>query len=84
MSSGTISYFRVWSNSILLNSKKSTTSLMVHTLQKLKDIEFKSRFRNSTTLRSLKHVINIIIWIRDTGCYTNAHPRIINKRHKKK
>jgi hypothetical protein len=57
---------------------------MIHTLQKLEDIEFKSRFRNSTTLRSLKHVINIIICVRDTGCYTNAHPRIINKGHKKK
>jgi hypothetical protein len=45
-------------------------SLMVHTFQNLEDFEFNSRFRNSSTLRSLKYVINIIIWIRDTGCYT--------------
>jgi hypothetical protein len=25
-------------------------------------------------LGSLKHVINIIIWIRDTGCYTALGP----------
>jgi hypothetical protein len=45
---------------------------MVHNTQNLEDFEFNSRFRNSTTLRSLKHVINIIIWIRDTGCYTTS------------
>jgi hypothetical protein len=42
---------------------------MIHTFQNLEDFEFNSRFRNSSTLRSLKHVINIIMWIRDMGCY---------------
>jgi hypothetical protein len=45
---------------------------MVHTLQKLEDFKFNYRFRNSTTLMSLQHVINIIIWIRNTGCYRAA------------
>jgi hypothetical protein len=45
---------------------------MVHTTQDLKKFEFNSRFRNYQHLWSLKHVINIIMCIRDTGCY-NRH-----------
>jgi hypothetical protein len=44
---------------------------MVHTFQNLENFEFDSRFGNSSTLRSLKYVINIIMWIRDTGCYNS-------------
>jgi hypothetical protein len=37
---------------------------MVHTFQNLKNFEFHQH------LGSLKHVINIIMWIRDMGCYS--------------
>ncbi len=43
---------------------------MVHTLQKLKTSNLNLDFEFQQLLGSLKHVINIIMWIRDTGCYT--------------
>jgi hypothetical protein len=57
---------------------------MIHTFQNLEDFEFNSRFRNSSTLRSLKHVINIIMWIRDTGCYNwlSKHNGLIDYANK--
>jgi hypothetical protein len=39
---------------------------MVHTIQNLKNFEFHQH------LESLEHVINIIMWIRDMGCYSKA------------
>jgi hypothetical protein len=52
---------------------------MIHTLQKLKDFKFNSDLEIHQQLRSLKHVINIIVWIRDMRCYkTNPF------RHKKR
>jgi hypothetical protein len=42
---------------------------MVHTIQNLKNFEFDSRLGISSTLRSIEHVINIIMRIRDMGCY---------------
>jgi hypothetical protein len=40
---------------------------MVHTVQNLDNFKFKFRLEIQQHLGSLKHVINIIIWIRDTG-----------------
>jgi hypothetical protein len=43
---------------------------MVHTLPKLKTSNSNLDFDFQQLLRSVKHMINIIIWIRDMGCYT--------------
>jgi hypothetical protein len=72
MSSGAISLLSVWTNSIHLIRKNRQLSLMVHTLQKLEDFKLKLRLEIQQHLGSLKHVINIIIWMRDTGCYSLA------------
>jgi hypothetical protein len=42
---------------------------MVHTLQKLKFLNLNLDFEFQQLLGSLKHVINIIMWIRDMGSY---------------
>jgi hypothetical protein len=49
--------------------KNRRLSLMVHTFRIWKT-EFNLDLEIHQHLGSLKHVINIIIWIRDTGCYT--------------
>jgi hypothetical protein len=41
---------------------------MVHTFQNLEDFEFNLDLEIHQHSGSLKHVINIIMWIRDTGC----------------
>jgi hypothetical protein len=46
---------------------------MVHNVQNLKDFEFNSNLEIQQHFESLKHVINIIIYIRDTGCYKFLH-----------
>jgi hypothetical protein len=61
---------------------------MVHTLQKLKTLNLNPDFEFQQLLGSLKHVINIIMRIRDTGCYrvkvsspsTRAARRIVEGR----
>jgi hypothetical protein len=45
---------------------------MVHSFQNLKDFEFTLDLEIHQYLGSLKHVINIIMWIRDTGCYSQV------------
>jgi hypothetical protein len=35
----------------------------------IEKFEFKSRFEFQSLLESLQYVFNIIMWIRDTGCY---------------
>jgi hypothetical protein len=42
---------------------------MVHTTQNLKTLNLTLDLEIHQHLRSPKHVINIIMWIRDTGCY---------------
>jgi hypothetical protein len=72
MTSGTISILGVGTNSAYINSEKLATELNgPHFL------EFEKKTSNLTLdlnfhqhLGSLKHVINIIMWIRDTECYT--------------
>jgi hypothetical protein len=43
---------------------------MVHTAQNLDNFEFQFDFEIQQYLGYLKHVINIIIWIRDMGYYS--------------
>jgi hypothetical protein len=69
MSSGTISLLKVGTNYAPINSEKSTTEL--------NGPHFSEFGRNLTLdleihqhLGSLKYVVNIIMWIRDTGCYS--------------
>jgi hypothetical protein len=54
---------------------------MVHTVQNLENLNLNSDFEIQQLLGSLQHLINIIIWIRDTGCYspppkTKSRPEI--------
>jgi hypothetical protein len=42
---------------------------MVHTVTNLDTLNLNSDFEIQQHLGSLKYMINIIIWIRDTGCY---------------
>jgi hypothetical protein len=42
---------------------------MVHTKQDLKTLNLNPDFEFQQLLVCLKHMINIIMWIRDTGCY---------------
>jgi hypothetical protein len=74
MPSGTISLLRVGTNSSPINSEKSTTELndphfseSQNTSNLTLDLEIHQH------LGSLKYVINIIIWIKDTGCYNITH-----------
>jgi hypothetical protein len=69
MPSETISLLRVGTNSAPINSEKSMTELngpyyLGLTLNSTLELDIHQH------LRSLKHVINIIMCIRDMGCYT--------------
>jgi hypothetical protein len=71
MTSETISLLGVGTNSAYINSEKLTTELNgPHFSEFEKNFEFDSRLNFHQHLGSLKHVINIIMWIRDTECYT--------------
>jgi hypothetical protein len=65
MSSGTLSLLRVGTNSAYINSEKSTTELNGPHFS-----EFGKLLEIHQHLGSLKHVISIIMWIRDMGCYS--------------
>jgi hypothetical protein len=69
MPSETISLLRVWTNSVPLNSEKLTTELNGLHFRDWKTLNLSLDLEIQQHLGSLKHVINIIIWIRDTGCY---------------
>jgi hypothetical protein len=51
--------------------KNRQLRLMVHTFQNLETSNLTLDLEIHQHLGSLKHVINIIMWIRDTGCYSN-------------
>jgi hypothetical protein len=70
MPSGTISLLRVGTISSLINSKKSTTELNDPHFTEFGRLNLTLDLEIHQHLESLKHVINIIIWIRDTGCYS--------------
>jgi hypothetical protein len=63
MISGTNSILEVEANSSILIMKNRQPSLMVHTNPEFENFEFDQH------LGSHKHVINIIMWFRDMGCY---------------
>jgi hypothetical protein len=65
MPPGTISRMGVWPDSAPIKSEKSTTELNGPHFIELENFRIQ-------IIGSLKHVINIIICIRDTGCYTQA------------
>jgi hypothetical protein len=69
MSSGTISLLRVWSNSIPLNSEKSTTELNDPHFIEIGRLNLTLDLEIQQWSNPFKQVINIIIWIRDTWCY---------------
>jgi hypothetical protein len=46
---------------------------MVHTIQNSKTLNLNPGFDFQQLLVSLKHVINLVIRIRDTGCHSCSH-----------
>jgi hypothetical protein len=50
--------------------KNRQLSLMVHTNPEFENFEFDSRLEFDQHLGFHKHVINIIMWFRDMGCYS--------------
>jgi hypothetical protein len=62
----------VWSNSIPINSKKSHTELNGPHYTELKTLNLNPGFEFQQLLLSLKHVINLVMRIRDTGCHSLA------------
>jgi hypothetical protein len=70
MPSGAISLLRVETNSAPINSEKSTTELNgPHYTDLNGPINSTLELEIHQHLRSIKHVINIIMWIRDTEYY---------------
>jgi hypothetical protein len=69
MTPGTISLLGVWSGSTPINSKKLTTELNDPHYTELKTLNLTLDLEIQQHVGSLKHVINIILWIRDTGFY---------------
>jgi hypothetical protein len=59
----------VWSKSIQNNSKKFLTELNGPHCTEQKILNLNTDFEIQQLLGFVKHVINIIIWIRDTGCH---------------
>jgi hypothetical protein len=43
---------------------------MVHTIQNLKTSNLNPDFEFQQLLVSLKHVIDLVMWIRDIGCHS--------------
>jgi hypothetical protein len=72
MSSGTISLLRVGTNYAPINSKKSMTELNGPHFSESETSNLTLDLEIHQHLGSLKYVINIIIWIRATGCYNQV------------
>jgi hypothetical protein len=60
---------------------------MVHTIWNLRTSNLNPDFEFQQLLGSLKHVINVIMWIRYTGCYKpppppkkKSHPEILKEK----
>jgi hypothetical protein len=70
MPSGTISLLIVGINSTQINSEKSTTKLNGPHFSEFGILNLTLDLEIHQHLGSLKYVINIIMWIRDMGCYT--------------
>jgi hypothetical protein len=70
MSSGTIYLLRVGTNSAPINSEKSTSELNGPHFTEFGRLNLTLDLEIHQYLGSLKHVINIIMWIRNTGCYS--------------
>jgi hypothetical protein len=68
MPSETISLLRVGTNYAPINSGKSTTELNGPHYTKLERLNLTLDLEIHQHLGSLKYVIKIIMWIRDTGC----------------
>jgi hypothetical protein len=71
MPPGKFSLLGVWSDSTPINSERSTTKLNGPHFTKIGRLQILTLdLEIHQHLGSLKYVINIIMWIRDTGCYT--------------
>jgi hypothetical protein len=70
-----------WSNSIPLNSEKSTTELNGPHFTDWKTSNLTLDLEIQQHVLSLKHVINIIIWIRDTRCYKDIQHKLDHSSH---
>jgi hypothetical protein len=69
MPPGTICILGVWSYSAPINSEKSTTELNGPHFTEFGRLNLTLDLEIHQHLGSLKYVINIIMWIRDTECY---------------
>jgi hypothetical protein len=69
MISGIMSLLEVGTNSASINSEKSTTELNGPHFSEFEKLRMTLDLEIHQHLGSLKHVINIIMWIRVTGCY---------------
>jgi hypothetical protein len=89
MLSGTISLLRVGTHSFPINSENLTTSLngphYTFNSENLTTLNLTIDLELHQHLVSLKHMINIIMWIRDMRCYnpppkTKSHPEIVKEK----
>jgi hypothetical protein len=70
MPSGTISLIRVETNSAPIYYEKLTTELNDPHYTEFGRLNLTPDLEIHQHLGSFKHVINIIMWIRDMGCYS--------------
>jgi hypothetical protein len=76
MSSGTIYILRVGTNSAPINSEKSASELNGPHFTEFGRLNLTLDLEIHQYLGSLKHVINIIMWIRNTGHLQGCCPRL--------
>jgi hypothetical protein len=80
MPSGIISLLRVRTNSAPINSEKLMTELNGSHCSEFGRLNLTLDLEIHQHLGSLKYVINIIMWIRDTGCYNLLRPRFSHSK----